>query len=259
MKRDPSLHIKRSDLFNILRRYMPKGTDLEAMTSIIMHDAKHLSVTNRSIVSSQDKIEKKTNKLKASSRNDADRLAKILTLLRRQMGHRGVTMIPPGHKDWLMIKGITGNANDFCNEFQLATGIGYTKYLRIGISKMTKYTLPKLVNMYESICNTYLAESELESDPTPEKTTLLYNYYRSKIAEKTGLVNSYTDNPEKYVFFYKAKLAAEKYGVNYRDYVDAQFALMEYRGGMPDPIQLVGDKATERLNKHMFKEGIRTI
>ena len=40
-------------------------------------------------------------------------------------------------------------------------------------------------------------------------------------------------------------------------YIKAQFASFEWRDGVPDPIQMVGDKALERLNKYLYQNNIQ--
>lgn len=260
MKRDPSLHIKRSDLLKILRELFPTNAikwDYNEMVDSIIQKAKTYSATNRGILLSQDKVEKKANFIVKSSRKDAYTLSKVLLMVRRKLGHKGLRLITQESKEWSLVKSITELANNFCTEFELGKTEGYTQFLLVGANKMNKFGLTKYAGMYEGICEAYSAIKEIGEDPWPSDTDRLQRYYRAKVGYKTGLVNSYKDMPEKYVYFVRATRQVKSLQVPIEVYIDAQFSMMEFRHALPDPIQLVGPKAQERLNKYLFENKIK--
>ena len=254
MKRDPSLHIKLSTLIEILDHIMPEGVDIKGIAKLILITARPYSMGNRILMISTDQIQKKCNSIVKSSQNDAGLMAKTILMIRRQLKHVGIRLIEPTSKDWTIVKTITEMANQFCGEFEVKKSDGYKLFISIGVAKMSKFNLPKLTAMYESICETYAAMREIEADPTPSETEQAHAYYRIKVAEKTGIVNTYKNMPDKYVYFVKLKALAKSLNISYKEYIDSQFAMMEYRGALPDPYQLVGDKAKARLNKYLYQK-----
>lgn len=258
MPRDPSIHIKASDLSKVLESILGEViADYPKLTRMVLVRARQYSVADRTLMVSSTMLEKKTSAIVKASRNDANIMAKILLLTRRKLKHVGVRLIEPTSRDWAIVKTVTDLANGFCNEFELGKKEGYTTFLDIGLSKMAKFNLPKITGMYESICETYQAIKEIQQDKTPAITEQVHAYYRYKIAEKTGIVNTYKNLPEKYVYFCRTKELSESLGVDYKVYIDAQFAAMEYRGALPDPYQLVGDKAKARLNKILYQNATK--
>lgn len=254
MKRDPSVHIKFSTLVEILDGLLPSGVDTIGIAKMILVTARPKSVSNRLIVVSSGQVEKKVKAITKASQSQANLMAKVIHHTRRQLKHVGVRLIEPTSRDWAIVKTITELANQFCDEFGLKNSVGYSLFMSIGISKMSKFNLPKLTAMYESICETYAAMREIEADPTPSETESAHAYYRIKVAEKTGIINTYKNMPEKYVYFIRVKELAKSLGISYKEYIDSQFAMMEYRGALPDPYQLIGDKAKARLNKYLFQK-----
>ena len=256
--RDPSLHIKRSDLVKVLGKIFKSnaGIDIQGLSNTLIELGKPYAASSRVFVITNERQEKRMAHIVSASRQDANMMANYLFLVRRKLKHRGIQLIKPSSKDWDLIKELANNANNFCNEFDVTKSVGYVKFLEIGLKKMSKFSLGKMLGMYSSICESYGALKEIEEDPTPNQTTQLMDYYRYKVANITGIVTSYKDLPEKQVFFVKAKEITNQLGVSYKTYIDAQFAMMEFRGALPDPLQLVGPKAKERLNKYMYQNKI---
>jgi hypothetical protein len=259
--RNPSINITESNLILVLEKVLVKNVhkafDIEKLAKRILCLSKPYSITNRKILLDNNHLEKKITKLNASNRNDADLFANLLLNTRRKLRHRGIQQIKPNTKDWLLIKDITGQANQFCEEFDLEKRSGYLEYIETALSKMNKFSLIKFPNMLSGIIECYAAKAELLNDPTPSTTEAIHNLYQRMITEKTGLPTDYTKNPEKYLYFLKVKELSEKIGIKPSIYIKAQFASFEWRDGIPDPIQLVGDKALERLNKYLYSNNIQ--
>jgi hypothetical protein len=261
MKREPSINITESNLILVIQKIFTKEAmsefEIKKLVIHILCLAKPFSITNRKILLDNNHLEKRITKLNASNRNDADLFANLLLNIRRKLKHRGIQQVKPNTKDWLLIKDITGYANDFCNEWNLDKREGYLEYINIALSKMNKFSLIKFPNMVQSISQTYEAKQFLFNDNSPEETLSIHNLYQRIITEKTGLPSDYTKNPDKYLYFLKVKQIAENIGIKPSIYIKAQFASFEWRDGVPDPIQLVGDKAIERLNKYLYENNIK--
>lgn len=235
----------------------PIKWDSKKLSKQLIEKAKSYSCSSRAITVTNDKLLKKTEKMKLSSRSKTGIFARILLLVRRQFKHRGLHIIKPGDKDWLDLKEPCKLATEFCNEFGIAIKEGYTMYLQIAMSMMAKYSIYKLKSLHEAICNRFEAKQEIERDKTPKETEEIYSHYVLRISEKVGFSQDYKAIPEKYVFFVKAKEEANKLGISYKEYIRAQFTALEWANGIPDPAQLIGTKGKERVIKYAFENNIQ--
>lgn len=266
MKREPSIHITESQLAIAMQRAADDSSvdflghaNWKDMARQTLVEAKTQSLSRRSLYSSNAKLQQKADKVKLIGRSETGIFAQILLLTRRKIHHKGLHLIQPNDPEWIQLKETAKLATEFCNEFELTMKEGYTIYLQIGINKMKNFTIHKFKSMHASICKFYETSLEIESDKTPEKTSIFYNLYIAKVNEKLGWENNdYKENPEKYVCFVKAKELAVKFGIKPTVYINAQFAGMEWgdKAMIPDPLQLYGDKAIERVRRYCYEHNI---
>lgn len=227
----------------------------------IMEKAKTHSCSSRSVYASNKKIFDKTEKIKLAGRSQTGVFAQILLMQRRKLHHRGLQLITPTSPDWINLKDTCRMATEFSNEFGLPIKDGYNEYLKIGIGMMKNFGFNKFKSMHSSICQVFESKQEIDSDPTPNQTTMLYELYLRKVNQKLGWEsNDYKDNPIKYACFVKAKKDASKLKIDPKVFVDAQFAFFEWgdKTIMPDPFQLHGEKAIERVRKYCYENNITT-
>ena len=257
--RDPSIHITKSVLKNIIdNMFKPdSGIDTKGITNLIFKQAKAHSLHTRSITVSTDRLEKKAQKLIQSSRRDADLLADVIYARRKLLKHRGIAPIKPGSRDWGILKEMTAHALDFSNEFNLTRRSGFIKYIDTALPKMKKFHLNKFIPMYEGICESYQAKLDIEQDKDSETTQEMYKYYARQVIDHTGIFDPLEEMPEKYVWFVRAREQSEKLNVSVIIYMKAQFEGLDFSGGIPHPTQLTGPKATDRVIRYCYKEGIK--
>ena len=123
---------------------------------------------------------------------------------------------------------------------------------------MQRYSLNKIPSMFGAICDYYEATTQIDQDKTPALTREAYAIYRDTITQKTGNPDiGYEKMPEKYAIFIKVKEEAIKHGVTNKVYIAAQFEAFGFRDGIPDPLQMIGDKALTRLQQYCFSNNIR--
>lgn len=256
MHREPSIHIYRSDLLKIFKDILPKGVLIEAFTDQVMLKARPYSLNNRVVVASTDRIENRLKRTLSASTADADLLARIIALVRKRLKHKGVTQIKPSDRDWPQVKVIAELANQFSTDFELPKKAAYIKYIEIAFSKMNRPLLQKVPAMHSSICETYEAMEVIRLDTHPDITEKVHNYYRLKVAGRTGFVNNFKNAPEKYMYFVKVRELVDSLRVPLNHFINAQFEAFEYKNGLPQPSQLIGPKAKERLNKYLFEHNI---
>lgn len=234
----------------------PLKWDSIELAKHLVEKAKTLSCASRSIQVTNNKLEKKVEKLKLSSRSNTGLFAQALTIIRRKHKHRGVQIINPGSPEWFQLKELTKLGTDFCNEFQIDPKLGYAKYIDIGMGMMKNYSLTKFKTLHAAICNKFEALQEIERDRNPEETAKAHQEYMRIVADKTGFAQGYDNQPEKYKYFIAVKDEAKRMGVTSRQYIQSQFAGFDWRSGIPDPSQLTGTKAIDRLQRWAFEKNI---
>lgn len=255
--REPSIHITERSLSIILTELMPFGTNVLGLTREIVKKARPYSIPNRSVVGSSDRIEKKIDKVVSSTTADADLMARMVYAVRKTLKHKGVTQIKPTQRDWDIIKTMAKDANAFSIDFEIPKREAYIAYIKAGCAKMQQFSLRKFTNLYQAICTYHEASTEINQDPHKELTNQFHELYRRKVAHKTGYINNYTNHPEKYVWFVRLSKLFEYYTIPPSVYIDAQFSALEKMDAMPDPAQLLGNKAKERLNKYLYENQIK--
>lgn len=255
--RQPSIHISKANLRKILKDYGVKSSELDTLVNFILSSGSKYSLTSRKILVTNDRLQKQAEKLLAAPVDNTMDFIKILAMVRRQFKHRGISAIKPGSKDYLTCKEVTANAQKFCQDFQLPIQAGFKAYCETGLSMMSNFFLAKMNNMHTAICDRYEAKLKIQSDKYPDKTAVLYRLFQRNIIEKVGIPVKYDTMPEKYKFFVEARIICDELGVRYEDYMKAQFEGFEWRGAIPEPIQLIGEKAEQRLVKYAFANQLK--
>lgn len=257
--KDPSIHITRSSLIEVLDSiWKPEsGFDSVGMANHILKKARPYSIPNRSVVGCTDRIEKKIERVVSSSTSDADLMARMVYAVRKSLKHKGVIQIKPTQRDWDTIKLMANQANSFCMDFELPKREGYIAYIKAGCAKMQQFSLRKFTNLFQAISMFYEATKEIEKDPYQELTEQFHDLYRRKVAFKTGFQNNFKNHPEKYVWFVRLSALFQSYTIPPSVYIDAQFDALAGFDAMPDPTQLLGQKAKERLNKYLYENQIK--
>lgn len=105
--------------------------------------------------------------------------------------------------------------------------------------------------MQENIINQYSAELEIQENKDSAKD--IHDYFVKKIANATGIYESYEKQPEKYVHFIRLGKFLGEHGWDYIKFIDAQFESLAWCNGLPEPSQMYSDKAIERYNKYLYK------
>jgi len=235
----------------------PISWDHKGLAKHLVEKAKSYSLSSRAVYVTNDKLLKKTEKMQLANRSNTGMFAQMLLLVRRQAKHRGLQLIGPGSPEWFNLKEACKLATEFCNEFEMGLKEGYKEYLTTGMGMMKNFSIFKFKTIHAAICNRVEAVQEIKRDRSPDDTKQAHDYYLAIISERVGLVQDYTASPEKYQFFIKAKDEAHLLGISVKQYMQAQFGAFEWKSGIPDPMQLVGTKARERVQRWAFEKGIK--
>lgn len=258
MKREPSLHITKGNLERILSDILPEGVCITSISDMIFLNATPYSISSRTVVPSNKRVEKKIEKIVKGSRLDGDIFANLLYIIRKKLKHKGINQIKPGTKDWDTIKILSNKAIDFCNDFNLEKKTGFAKYIEIGISRIgQKFNLNRLLSLNEVISDIYESSLEVDSDDEPDLTLELYKLYSKHIMDQTGIFEDFSKEPEKYVWFVRARKQAKQINIALNLYIEAQFEGLDFTRGIPYPSQLVGPKANQRIYQYLYKRGLK--
>lgn len=255
--RDPSLHIKESDLYRVLGEFI-EGTGLDELVQEILKKSKPYFCTNRSLFATNQKLRKKAEQLSSSTKSDTDLLAQIIYAVRIKLKHVGVKKVNEDDRDWLQLKELTNICNQFCEQTTLEKREGYIKYIELGLSKLRSMRayISKLISMYDSIIQDTIAIGELKGD-MENKAKDIHDIYIAAIASRTGIWESYITQPSKMQCFLEASKLCDSLGCDYSTFIEAQFDALSFCNGIPLPEHLIGDKGKERLNKFLYKHNIQ--
>lgn len=262
MRREPSIHVTKTNLTKVLHEILSNDMDSKDINDVInklLIESVPYSISSRTIVPSNNRLEKKAEKVAKSSRMDGDIFANALYMVRKKLKHRGISQIKPGTKDWDSIKVISQQALDFCNEFGIDKKQGFTKYIELGLIRMgnNKFNINRFNSLYETICEIYEANTEISDDDEPDITRELYQLYSKQILTQTGIFEDFSSEPEKYVWFVRARKQAKQLNIALDTYIEAQFEALDFTKGIPYPSQLVGPKANQRLYQFLYKKGLK--
>ena len=255
------MHVSQDRFTLVLKQMLDKHDirvqDVEALANDLIIACAPFALTHRSISVTSQKLLNKTERVKATGLKDAALFAHILTLQRRKLKHRGITTIKPGTPDWITLKTVAASADQFVQEFGLKQKEGYIAYIEVALTKMKKFGLAKIKSMHAAICNEYEAILKIDYDKTPELTKKAYIVYSGIVSAKTGIHTNGIDKiPEKYAVFVDIKDEAARLGVTLDVYITAQFEAFGFRDGIPDPLQMTGDKAITRVQRYCYENKI---
>jgi hypothetical protein len=250
--REPSIHITKSQFEEILNTLEVNNFPVEAFFVIARKEA----INYRAVLVSNNKNTKRVKNILLASKGDAALVADILYATRIKLKHRGVRKINESNsREWANCKKLAEICNTFCEDFKFDTREGFIKYIEIGLKRMTDYRnlMQRLISMQDNITNQVSAEMELAEDNDPGYTKDIHDYFIKKIANATGIYESYENQPEKYVHFMRlGKLMGER-DWNSIWFIDAQFESLAWCNGLPEPSQMYNEKAIERYNKYLYK------
>lgn len=263
-KREPSIHITESKLTEIISRLIEKPTKSKKgweakLAKEITRLAKKENLNARTILVSSEMVDKRVKKQLRAKTSDTHLLAELLYLIRYKRGHRGISKIKEGTAEYTKLKGLVEVCVQFCNEFGLTKKKGFTIYLQLGLQRInsTMNYITKLVNMSESISQIYQAEEEIRQDTNKTETENIIKYYSTKILSSTGMAPLIDKDVRKKAIFVKVREITDELDIPHHIYIDAQFKGLEWTDSYPEPHQLIGDSAIERVNKYMFEKKIR--
>ena len=272
MNRQPSIHITRSKLWQILKDYMYDSRDIiepleeekveqevNEMVEFIMIEAKPFALDKRSITVTNQKLAKEVEKKTSNNKLHFMKLAKIIVMVRRDMKHRGVKAIDINSPEYNSLKRLSTIIEQYAEDYGMDFQKASIDYVTRGLKKISSFRnyVGKLCDMSETIALEKDANDLINTDPSKRYTKDIHDKYVAIINTKTGIAEGYIDNPIKYVHFIEVGNICKKYNIEPSLYLEAQFEGLAWTDSFPEPSQLVSDKAIERLNKFLYTKKIK--
>lgn len=253
--RDPSIHITKEEFLNICEEL---NINIPSKIDDFFRLARKKALNSRVIVVKNKETKKRINNVLLASKGDASLVADLIYAIRIKLKHKGVRKINEGMpREWINCKKLAEICNTFCQDFNLETREGFIKYLEMGISKITSYRqlTQKLISMQETISQSYEAIQEYQNLSLEDKKGIrnIHDYYVGKIADKTGIVEDFSSDPERYAYFIDLYNFLQENGWSYKDYITAQFEGLAWCNSIPELSTLTSDKAVARYNKYLYK------
>lgn len=268
MNRQPSIHITQARLELIIRDYfstwgLSKVIDTDEISTNLsehlMMKARPFALDKRSINVTNQKIAKEVEKKTSNDKSGHMELAKIISLVRKDMRHKGVKMIDMNSPEYAALKRLTKIIDEFAKDFDMSFKAASVSYVTMGLSKISSFRnyVGKLCDMSESISLEFEAKDMIKFDKYKSETKRVHDIYVATINTKTGMSQGYEDNPTKYIAFMRVRELCEKYKIEPNIFIQAQFEGLAWTDSFPEPNQLVSDKAIERLNKYLYTKKIK--
>lgn len=258
--KDPTLHIRLSDLTQILREEEIDCIDPRALAIRVLQRAhkQGVQIRNRSMIKTTVRKGAKINKLTATDSKTADVFQGILVIVRRAAGHKMVKVLKPSDSQFALLKEVAELAAAFCADFGLPQMEGMVSFCEIGLKLIGKnYGLSKFKYYSEQIGAYLECQAKIEIDSNRAATNDMYLMWAQMMQQETGFVRELED-PREFVNILYAREQADECKATHEDWLTAQFEGFKWLSITPEPYQLHGDKAKGRYDLYMTHKGSLT-
>lgn len=262
MERNPSLHIRKSDLIEILNQISFKGRVYGyKIADEIFEKAQPYQIKDRYLAVMQAKAKTK-KKMSRSMQADegmpefqVEKFNGILTSYRqRKNPNAKIRPIRKDSKDYLMLKEVARQAYDFVQHFNITnTDDGYLEYIEIGLGMMRRYSLNRFKYYDSKIYEHFEDKVTVLTDDNREATLQFYYIWRDVMMEYSGLEEllDIENNYQKFVHIVLGRREADKLKADYTDWITAQFEGLVFLDAVPELSQFYGDGAEKRYERYL--------
>lgn len=262
--RDPSLHIRKSDLERVLNELQyDSRTAGKKLAEMIFAEAQPYQITDRylQLLQQNTKVKAKASKsMEADERmpdGTVEKFNLLLTTFRQSSNiNARVRVIRKDSKEYILLKEVAANAYEFASHFTFVPKEeGLKKYIETGIGFMGKYGLNRFKTYNERIFEEFENELTVLTDAKRKETDLMHEVWNGvmqKWLDNTWYEDLRKDN-KKYIHIYYAREEADKLEANYVDWVEAQFEGLAFMNVIPELSQFYGENARRRYERYINK------
>ena len=258
---NPTIHITLQGLHDIL-----KGLSVlfpRELAQDIFNASEPYAIRDRFVAertgSSKAKRAKKAQAFSVSD-DEVETFNGLLTAYRKAEGHRFIA-IRREDAMWRQLGEVTYDAKEFC----IALGYvdhkaGYLRYIKKGVELMRgKYGLNKFKYYRDRIVDEIGLERILADDDNPEDTERFTQAYVTMLRKESGVMqDEHAFTVTQRVDLLYGRRASDSMKTGHSDYLRAQFAELNFMGGVPDTGQLYGDQAKQRVRSYRNRLGVES-
>lgn len=261
MKRDPSLHITKSNLERILNRIEYNvRTSGKSLADAIFDEAIPYQLRDRYKQVLEQKTTVRARIVKSEdadsivSDSDVKKMNQILHSVR--MAKNPNIIVKPilrDSKDYLMLKEITVLAVRFCETFEIENRTdGFREYINVGLGMMRKYALNRFKYYDSKIHENLQNRIILTSDENLEGTVEFRSMLEQAMTFYTGMdFTIHEDDLDANLNVYYARQQADEVKADYEDWIIGQFEGLAFLNVVPELNQFYGDNAHSRYKKYL--------
>lgn len=261
--RDPSLHIRRSDLMKVISEMSFTGRVYShKVVDEIFDKSQKFQIKDRylSVINAKAKTRKKMERSMAVDselpESTVEIFNRILTGIRQKSSkHVKVKPILKSSKDYLMLKEVAKQAWDFLQKYEIKDlEEGFTEYLEIGMGMMRKYALNRF-KYYDNKIHEYFDDKLIVLQDTDRNKTLEFYYIWRDFMVEYGLEEliDIEHNYQKFSHIVLGRQDADKRKADYSEWVEAQFDGLAFLDAVPELSQFYGDGAEKRYESFIRK------
>lgn len=267
MKKEPSIHITKSNLIRVLNEMRKNEefgwsndplTRYDKFANAILKRSKKYSIYSRTLNISDINSKKKLSKITSGDLDFTYEFLKSFYAIRRMKYRVGNIKYNENHADWPTIKTLGGNLKEFYEAFEFLEPKNAAKEF---VTLLFELSPKAIINYWPKtvakVTEVYEAKVAVKKDEYPDDTLQLHTLYRQSLIDKVGLSNDYRDTATIYQYFVKAtKMCKEDLKCELDLFIKAQFEGLAWSGGYPQPQQLSTDTAKERVIKYAFQNNL---
>lgn len=249
-QRDPSIHIRRSSLSEILEGIIDVK-NIEPIVDEIFRQARPHAIQNRILTKPNVQTKKKAARTVSVDKTLAQEFHGIYQ--QENMANQIKTAaITPSDSKYLTLKEVAKQADEFCQMFNLSRDQGFRVYVRIAITLAGRnYSIYRVKGLADKIIQRYKDLLKIQEDEDSDGTKEFYAQWRMVSIKYIGGATDITE-PGLYAHFIYGREAADQAEADYYDWIAAQFERWSsINGSTPELSQLYGDNAKLAYTKYM--------
>lgn len=249
--KDPSIHIRRSDLLSIFKE---TGIDISNIKiNDILKEALKYSIRNRVMVTTKSKTKKKVDRSIEAETGMIDKFNRIYMGVMLSNNIKVMSIHKVNGAQYLILKEVCCQALEFCKLFELDSESGFKIYIETGLKVLEKkFSLYRLKGYSQIIVDYYRDILIISQDSNPEGTnemvlvwsTAVRTYFNTSIE-----IDKYITKAQ----FIHARSDADSLKADYYDWMYAQFEKWNYLNVIPAFSVLHGDNAKLNYQVYMAK------
>jgi hypothetical protein len=249
--RDPSLHVKRSDLIAICWNM---GIPITEHIDQIMLAASKISIRNRVFVTTKTKGKKKSDRVVES---DTQLLEQFNRIYMGCLVSHSIKALSIGKQSpqWITLKEVCFNAKEFSDMFSIGYEEGFKSYIETGIHLLgNKFGIYRLKGWSNKIVEYHKDKLLIENDKDPDGTDQVILAWSTavRVYFKTTIE---LENDAQRAHFIHAREDADSMKADYYDWIYSAFEKYSYLSSIPSFSQFYGDQA--KINYQLYKAKVK--